>query len=270
MCRCHAANALTWSGPSGSRKARGRKFSSGATGAPCRCGCGPPSSFGGALFRLAAETHRVHSPPFLVRPGGPHPLVELHPTGSRPCIEAMLTGQPLHFVRATPEGGRTIMSGLLIKEHVARGDVGSRCRWGPRGVRGAIHDPPADPPLRAPWRGPAAYRCTRFRTFTSQGTSTLCRKGSLSLSRAAAGERNGCGRLPVRRAEQQVRTVEQAAIKLCTPRSLQRRAAVLNLGGRMKRAFCRARRVADMDRDRNRQVLKRLVGSTRSVSCASE
>src|SRR5438552_14581256 len=82
----------------------------------------------GALFRLAAEAHRIR----LAYLFDPHlavhtSLVEPLPHQITAVYEEMLTRQPLRFLLADdPGSGKTIMAGLLIKELLIRGDL-RRC-----------------------------------------------------------------------------------------------------------------------------------------------
>ncbi len=91
---------------------------------------GRPWSFDGdgKLFRLASEAHRIRlaylfDPYLAVHSSNvdalPHQLTAVY--------EEMLTRQPLRFLLADdPGAGKTIMTGLLIKELQARGDL-ARC-----------------------------------------------------------------------------------------------------------------------------------------------
>ena len=91
---------------------------------------GRPWSFDGdgALFRLAAEAHRIRlahlfDPVLAVHTS----LVDPLPHQITAVYEAMLPRQPLRFLLADdPGAGKTIMAGLLIKELLARGDL-KRC-----------------------------------------------------------------------------------------------------------------------------------------------
>ncbi|MEA3273896.1 MAG: helicase-related protein [Pseudomonadota bacterium] len=91
---------------------------------------GRPWSFDGDgdLFRLVAEAHRIRlahlfDPVLAVHTS----LVDPLPHQITAVYEAMLPRQPLRFLLADdPGAGKTIMSGLLIKELVARGDL-QRC-----------------------------------------------------------------------------------------------------------------------------------------------
>ena len=82
----------------------------------------------GALFRLAAEAHRIRlahlfDPVLAVHTSRVEPL----PHQITAVYEAMLPRQPLRFLLADdPGAGKTIMAGLLIKELLARGDL-RRC-----------------------------------------------------------------------------------------------------------------------------------------------
>jgi superfamily II DNA or RNA helicase len=91
---------------------------------------GRPWSFDGdgALFRLAAEAHRIRlahlfDPVLAVHTS----LVDPLPHQITAVYEAMLPRQPLRFLLADdPGAGKTIMAGLFIKELIARGDL-KRC-----------------------------------------------------------------------------------------------------------------------------------------------
>jgi len=91
---------------------------------------GRPWSFDGdgALFRLAAEAHRIRlaylfDPNLAVHTS----LVEPLPHQITAVYGEMLSRQPLRFLLADdPGAGKTIMAGLLIKELLLRGDV-QRC-----------------------------------------------------------------------------------------------------------------------------------------------
>src|SRR5579883_2990014 len=91
---------------------------------------GRPWSFDGdgARFRLVSEAHRIRlahlfDPLLAVHTS----LVEPLPHQLTAVYEEMLTRQPLRFLLADdPGAGKTIMSGLLIKELRARGDL-HRC-----------------------------------------------------------------------------------------------------------------------------------------------
>ena len=91
---------------------------------------GPRWSFNGdgKLFRLASEARRIQlahlfDPVLAVHTSDVEPL----PHQITAVYDSMLTRQPLRFLLADdPGAGKTIMSGLLIKELIARGDV-ERC-----------------------------------------------------------------------------------------------------------------------------------------------
>ena len=91
---------------------------------------GEPWSFDGdgALFRLAAEAHRIQlaylfDPLLAVHTS----LVEPLPHQITAVYGEMLPRQPLRFLLADdPGAGKTIMAGLFIKELLVRGDV-QRC-----------------------------------------------------------------------------------------------------------------------------------------------
>ncbi len=91
---------------------------------------GRPWSFDGdgALYRLVSEAHRIRlahlfDPMLAVHTSQVDPL----PHQITAVYEAMLPKQPLRFLLADdPGAGKTIMAGLLIKELIARGDLG-RC-----------------------------------------------------------------------------------------------------------------------------------------------
>jgi len=91
---------------------------------------GKPWSFDGdpELFRLVAEAHRIRlaylfDPLLAVHTS----LVEPLPHQITAVYETMLPRQPLRFLLADdPGAGKTIMTGLLIKELIARGDL-KRC-----------------------------------------------------------------------------------------------------------------------------------------------
>ncbi len=91
---------------------------------------GKPWSFDGdsALFRLVSEAHRIRlgylfDPILAVHTS----LVEPLPHQITAVYESMLPRQPLRFLLADdPGAGKTIMTGLLIKELIARGDL-QRC-----------------------------------------------------------------------------------------------------------------------------------------------
>ncbi|MCC6382430.1 MAG: DEAD/DEAH box helicase, partial [Dehalococcoidia bacterium] len=82
----------------------------------------------GALFRLAAEAHRIRlaylfDPLLAVHSS----LVDPLPHQITAVYGELLTRQPLRFLLADdPGAGKTIMSGLLIRELMLRGDV-ARC-----------------------------------------------------------------------------------------------------------------------------------------------
>src|SRR5262249_30800103 len=88
---------------------------------------GKPWSFDGdgGLFRLLSEAHRIRlaylSDPLLAA----HPsLVEPLPHQITAVYGEMLPRQPLRFLLADdPGAGKTIMTGLLVKELRARGDL---------------------------------------------------------------------------------------------------------------------------------------------------
>src|SRR6266550_784657 len=91
---------------------------------------GRPWSFDGdgSLLRLVSEAHRIHlaylfDPVLAVHTS----LVEPLPHQITAVYEEMLTRQPLRFLLADdPGAGKTIMTGLLLKELIARGDL-ERC-----------------------------------------------------------------------------------------------------------------------------------------------
>jgi SNF2 family DNA or RNA helicase len=91
---------------------------------------GRPWSFDGdgALFRLVSETHRIRlahlfDPVLAVHTS----LVDPLPHQITAVYEAMLPRQPLRYLLADdPGAGKTIMTGLFIKELIARGDL-KRC-----------------------------------------------------------------------------------------------------------------------------------------------
>ena len=91
---------------------------------------GRPWSFDGdgELFRLVSEALRIHlahlfDPALAVHTS----LVEPLPHQITAVYEAMLPRQPLRFLLADdPGAGKTIMTGLLMKELIARGDL-QRC-----------------------------------------------------------------------------------------------------------------------------------------------
>jgi SNF2 family DNA or RNA helicase len=82
----------------------------------------------GALYRLAAEAHRIRlaylfDPVLAVHTSKVEPL----PHQITAVYEEMLPKQPLRFLLADdPGAGKTIMAGLLIKELIVRGDL-KRC-----------------------------------------------------------------------------------------------------------------------------------------------
>jgi hypothetical protein len=82
----------------------------------------------GSAFRLAAEARRIHlahlfDPMLAVHLSRLEPL----PHQIRAVYEDMLPRQPLRFLLADdPGAGKTIISGLLIKELMLRGDL-ARC-----------------------------------------------------------------------------------------------------------------------------------------------
>lgn len=91
---------------------------------------GKPWSFDGDpdLFRLVSEAHRIRLAYLF------DPLLAVHislvdplPHQITAVYESMLPRQPLRFLLADdPGAGKTIMTGLLIKELIARGDL-QRC-----------------------------------------------------------------------------------------------------------------------------------------------
>lgn len=91
---------------------------------------GKPWSFGSDpnLFRLVSEAHRIRLAYLF------DPLLAVHTSLVDPlphqitgAYESMLPRQPLRFLLADdPGAGKTIMTGLLIKELIARGDL-QRC-----------------------------------------------------------------------------------------------------------------------------------------------
>src|SRR5947209_4223742 len=91
---------------------------------------GRPWSFDGdgALFRLVSEAHRIRlahlfDPVLAVHTSVVDPL----PHQITAVYEEMLPRQPLRFLLADdPGAGKTIMTGLLMKELIARGDL-QRC-----------------------------------------------------------------------------------------------------------------------------------------------
>ena len=86
-----------------------------------------PFSFGAdaGLFRLAAEAHRIRlgylfDPLIAVNTSAVDPL----PHQITAVYETMLNRQPLRFLLADdPGAGKTVMTGLLLKELIIRGDV---------------------------------------------------------------------------------------------------------------------------------------------------
>ena len=89
-----------------------------------------PWSFNGdaALFRLVSEAHRIRLAylfdPFLAVHTA---LIDPLPHQITAVYETMLPRQPLRFLLADdPGAGKTIMTGLLIKELITRGDL-QRC-----------------------------------------------------------------------------------------------------------------------------------------------
>ena len=91
---------------------------------------GRPWSFDGDgdLFRLVSEALRIHLAHLFDRALAVHTsLVEPLPHQITAVYEAMLPRQPLRFLLADdPGAGKTIMTGLLMKELIARGDL-QRC-----------------------------------------------------------------------------------------------------------------------------------------------
>jgi superfamily II DNA or RNA helicase len=88
---------------------------------------GQPWSFDGdgSLFRLVSEAYRIHLAhlfdPYLAVHTS---MVDPYPHQIRAVYEDMLPRQPLRFLLADdPGAGKTIMTGLLIKELIARGDL---------------------------------------------------------------------------------------------------------------------------------------------------
>jgi SNF2 family DNA or RNA helicase len=79
----------------------------------------------GSLFRLASEAYRIHLAHLF------DPLLAIHTSDVDPyphqitaVYGSMLPRQPLRFLLADdPGAGKTIMTGLLIKELIARGDL---------------------------------------------------------------------------------------------------------------------------------------------------
>ena len=93
-------------------------------------GQGRPWSFDGdgELFRLAAEALRIRLAHLFDAALAVHTsLVEPLPHQITAVYQAMLPRQPLRFLLADdPGAGKTIMTGLLMKELIARGDL-QRC-----------------------------------------------------------------------------------------------------------------------------------------------
>ena len=91
---------------------------------------GRPWSFDGdgGLFRLASEALRIHLAHLFDPTLAAHTsLVEPLPHQITAVYEAMLPRRPLRFLLADdPGAGKTIMTGLLMKELIARGDL-QRC-----------------------------------------------------------------------------------------------------------------------------------------------
>ena len=91
---------------------------------------GRPWSFDGdgELFRLVSEALRIHLAHLFDATLAVHTsLVEPLPHQITAVYEAMLPRQPLRFLLADdPGAGKTIMTGLLMKELIARGDL-QRC-----------------------------------------------------------------------------------------------------------------------------------------------
>ena len=91
---------------------------------------GRPWSFDGdgELFRLVSEALRIHLAHLFDSTLAVHTsLVEPLPHQITAVYEAMLPRQPLRFLLADdPGAGKTIMTGLLMKELIARGDL-QRC-----------------------------------------------------------------------------------------------------------------------------------------------
>ena len=91
---------------------------------------GWPWSFDGDgdLFRLVSEALRIHLAHLFDSALAVHTsLVEPLPHQITAVYEAMLPRQPLRFLLADdPGAGKTIMTGLLMKELIARGDL-QRC-----------------------------------------------------------------------------------------------------------------------------------------------
>src|SRR5262249_49583727 len=91
---------------------------------------GRPWSFDGdsALFRLLSHANRIRlGSPFDPLLAVPASLVEPLPHQITEVYSEMLSRQPLRYLLADdPGAGKTIMTGLLTKELVARGDL-QRC-----------------------------------------------------------------------------------------------------------------------------------------------
>ena len=91
---------------------------------------GWPWSFDGDgdLFRLVSEALRIHLAHLFDSALAVHTsLVEPLPHQITAVYQAMLPRQPLRFLLADdPGAGKTIMTGLLMKELIARGDL-QRC-----------------------------------------------------------------------------------------------------------------------------------------------
>ena len=103
---------------------------------------GRPWSFDGdgALFRLLSEANRIRlaylfDPLLAVHTS----LVEPLPHQITAVYSEMLSRQPLRFLLADdPGAGKTIMTGLLIKELIARGDLAALPDRLPRQPRRAM------------------------------------------------------------------------------------------------------------------------------------
>ncbi len=91
---------------------------------------GRPWSFDGdgEMFRLASEAHRIQLAYLFDRRLAVHTsLVDPLPHQITAVYEEMLTRQPLRYLLADdPGAGKTIMTGLFLKELIARGDL-KRC-----------------------------------------------------------------------------------------------------------------------------------------------
>jgi hypothetical protein len=91
---------------------------------------GLPWSFDadGATFRLTSEAYRINLAYFFDPPIAVHTsLIEPLPHQITAVYETMLGKQPLRYLLADdPGAGKTIMTGLLIKELMIRGDL-RRC-----------------------------------------------------------------------------------------------------------------------------------------------